>query len=372
MTNIKTHPLSSVNSLFHLYKIDQNTAVYTFNDLIETANLIQNDLPFSKVAVLFKGEAKVEDLLIYSALKEKGLKPVGYYFKDNFTADVDQFSGLFYLPEDVRAVLTCELSLSCAVNYFATVRKIPAYFLLSENIGFQPLNNLTFIRNGHKVNKFQFSCKKTIAIINGDGFTEETFISIPLSALLFLLDYNLCAMEKNATALSKKYNAVKLALIDLVDNFYRRAQIESAFKVIVPLCEFIKVNQDDLVLFPFLDSVGAWNNLSDFDKAFALKQIFKIFLDDEKYLLSNYNAIAGRLGFFFNVDGGVVLKGIKGRITGLNNAFESGGEIKEEIFCLYKLFLSFEKNYEKHFSVLKRGKCTDLNLAIDFLSSLKE
>lgn len=343
----KSYLLDNQNIIEPFYKIDQNKLIYTFNDLRETANLIKNIVPFSKVALLFKGEAKEEDIVLYNTIKEKGLKPVCYYFKENFTADLKHFSGLFHLPEDMRAVLTCEPSLSSAVNYFATVRKIPAFFVLDEHVSIQPFSDLIFICNERQISKFYFDCERRVAVADGCWDKEKTFLSITLNTFSNLLDYNLNVAIKNTTCFSEKYNAVKSLLINLVENFYKNKTLESVIKVVASQNELIKENPNNTSFFTFLESVGFLHKLSDFERVMVLEQIFKFILDDKHDVSSNYSHLISLLSFVFNVDVAFVLRSFKGLITGLNNTFINTLQIKEEIFYLYKLFLKFKKDCER-------------------------
>lgn len=111
-----------------------NLAFYKTGEASQTAEIIKDLFPLSKIAVLSTIDTDLQFIneLKYALLKY-GVKPICVFLKSAPLLDVNAVLDLFLLPEDVRGVIVVNKSICKIAEYFSYVRKTPCFYFYTTN-----------------------------------------------------------------------------------------------------------------------------------------------------------------------------------------------------------------------------------------------
>lgn len=170
-----------------------------------------------KVAVLYYKARYRKGSEFTEALKNRGNKPVSVLMPEGEKNSVENFSRLFNLSEDVRAVVTFEKDLFPACRYFAALRGITCVLAYKEPHIAGTLAQIVPIINGNEIERVSLT-PDTVAVVDPDKIAEaggaELFAEVMSSVLLLAesgVSRTLGGKKINGKAVSVLSDAVKLA-----------------------------------------------------------------------------------------------------------------------------------------------------------------
>lgn len=180
-------------------------------------NVLSERFTCGKVAVLYYKSRYQKGSEFTEALKTQGNKPVSVLMPENEKNSVENFSRLFNLSEDVRAVVTFEKELFPACRYFAALRGITCVLAFKEPYLIGSLSPVLPVLNGKDIERVTLT-PSTVAVVDPDKIVEagaaELFAET-MSAVLSLaesgISRTLGCKKVNGKAVQSLTDAVKLA-----------------------------------------------------------------------------------------------------------------------------------------------------------------
>lgn len=126
-----------------------NLAFYKTGEASQTAEIIKDLFPLSKIAVLSTIDTDLQFIneLKYALLKY-GVKPICVFLKSAPLLDVNAVLDLFLLPEDVRGVIVVNKSICKIAEYFSYVRKTPCFYFLYDELPTDLVFEYLCLKNG--------------------------------------------------------------------------------------------------------------------------------------------------------------------------------------------------------------------------------
>lgn len=185
--------------------------------LIQTLN---NIAPFSKVIFVATSKSYVKCVKkIFSLIREANCVPLGMTIEDYGVYNIERVAELFALPDDVRAVVSVDSSLSKVISYFAGLRGIPhVSVVLGRDID-GVLDDTFFVKCGGALNRVQGNAEQIIVIddkiiecVHGD----EDRAHLIVKNITALYDYRLKMVLGGAITNKGGYALIKSGIIDYV------------------------------------------------------------------------------------------------------------------------------------------------------------
>lgn len=177
--------------------------------------------PAGKVAVLYTEDTFNElSLNFTSSIKKAGYICTNLVVSENFKDDTESYSKLFNLAEDIRMIITADIELYNAAEYFATIRGIECLCVLNKLSQYDNIFPYEFkIKNGKDFDVFKPDCfVHTVinveSILSNENLPCDMYAHT-LSYALALVDYRINGFytgeELNALSYYLCLNAVKRA-----------------------------------------------------------------------------------------------------------------------------------------------------------------
>ena len=180
-------------------------------------NVLSTRFTGGKVAVLYFKTHYRRGSEFTESLKSRGNKPVSVLMPEGEKNSVENFSRLFNLSEDVRAVVTFEKDLFVACRYFAALRGITCVLAYNEPYIAGTLAQTVPIINGNEIERVSLT-PDTVAVVDPDKIAAscraELFAEVMSSVLLLAesgVSRALGGKKVNAKAVAVLSDAVKLA-----------------------------------------------------------------------------------------------------------------------------------------------------------------
>ena len=190
---------SSLNAIFNYieYKdefIGQKLQFYQGEFTTVFGDILCDFAPCGKVAVLyFQDTYERIGLTLSNAIKSVGYKTTQVILPNDFTDAIELYSGIFNLAEDIRVIITADVKLYNLAKYFASIRNLPCILIYDGQSKFGLLSPSVKLKNGRKVENFNFTCSVQFCIDQGcfdnqDGKLSDIYAHIVSNALA-LVDY---------------------------------------------------------------------------------------------------------------------------------------------------------------------------------------
>ncbi len=163
--------------------------------------VIRQYIPFGKIAFIALESSHFKySKNVLASLTNAGSKLISLVLKNVPENRVEDFSRVFNLPEDVRAVITFDRKLCALCSYYAAIKEVPLIYIPNSVCVNNCLDSLLFIKNGDISE--QISLKRKVFVIVDFNLIEQcedqacAYAGI-ISKTSAMVDYRLfCALNK--------------------------------------------------------------------------------------------------------------------------------------------------------------------------------
>ena len=206
--------LNSIIGNLKTNKTHKNIQFYTGNYAEQIEKILSKACPFGKVATLYYNSTYLELGQNFSnALKTKGFKPLSIIMPDNFCNSVEDYSRLFTLPEDVRAIITFDYDLNNAIKYFGAIKNIDAIHVLREFNELEFISPKIVVKNEQALETLILQCNQHVVL-------DENLYNVSLpkiyayvaSKIVSLLDYRIYLKLSSKTPAKACYDLLNTAI----------------------------------------------------------------------------------------------------------------------------------------------------------------
>ena len=177
--------------------------------------------PYSKVAAIYSKSSFLDfgkDITV--RLKTAGIKPLNFIMPENTTLNLSNVLDVICVPDDVRAMIVCDIELKDVAVYIATFFSIPVILSLrSLNTDGVFSGKVPFVWGGKspETDFFKVDCLYYVVISEsalGNGNAAEQFLSV-YSKNLALIDYEVkrANASDNAACFKVVADAVNAAML---------------------------------------------------------------------------------------------------------------------------------------------------------------
>lgn len=223
-------------SLLNPEKPNPNTAIKfgVANSLL--VELLTERLPYGKILLLSTATTFLnKGLAITNTLKQNGNKVISIILND-YSLNVDTASGLFCVPEDVRAVVALDDCLMPCANYFASIKNVYSFLVIYNSLPSRIFFDRIPIKNGNIIDVFNISCDRTY--IFDTEMNNSTEFNKSAKAYLAGLTVKMIDMLIMERAMGYHVDS---DLIDLADKFVLSSAYN--FDKVQAITEYIKIEQ---------------------------------------------------------------------------------------------------------------------------------
>lgn len=137
--------------------------------------------------------------------------------------DIETFSNLFNLPDDVRAVFCLDSCLFNLAYYYAGVKQIPLIFLATDLLPENLFLSEVVLKNGNKIDKYKLDVKK-IVLLDKDLLSNQQDLpsklyAFNISKLVALYDYRINSAFYNLLVDTNSYQLARQSVLECFNVF---------------------------------------------------------------------------------------------------------------------------------------------------------
>lgn len=316
---------------------------FTGNSTEQVINILSKTCPCGKVATLFFNTTYKELGKNFSnVLESNGFKPVNVIMPEDFSDNLEDYSKMFTLPEDVRAIITFDFRLNQAIKYFASVKGVEAIHVLKELSNAQFISPKITIKNNLQLETITLDCNQYV-VIDKDicKISSPKIYAYTVSKLVNLIDYKIycklhCKKHSKAsydllsTSIDKALTCFNQPLSDR-EEYLVECMINSEIASRLSKGEISSVSTEYSVNLLMQKFEG-------YDRIVFLKYVLNLYKKyfscgfDHLLEIPDYNARAYNLSKLLNVDEKQLMQNLLLQIETLNQSKEKQEQLKKTLY----------------------------------------
>jgi hypothetical protein len=362
-----------------------NLAFYTTSKASQTAEIVKDLLPLSKIAVLSTIDTDLQFIneLKYALLKY-GVKPICVFLKSAPLLDVNAVCDLFLLPEDVRGVIVVSKSLCKMAEYFSYVRKTPCFYFLYDGLPADFLFEYLCLKNSGRIDviKKDFDRKIILSKTFINNFSAKDALEHFTVMLSILVD--ICVKkEARKVGCQVAINQILKKVETCIDAVYSNAESgDCALSAVLDVeMDFMRLGRESS-----LNAISALSFLVGKDcvvyntmcTAYSILEVYKTkFSRKVDFTFPNYAERAKLVSYYGDIDCCECIKSIKEQaeiFSALKESdFDYSRHVIEEVNRIYGKISNYfklkKKNQIDEQIILLAG---DTPLGVNGMSLLRE